>query len=162
MSSLTQTSVIAICTILAGACALSGAALAAKKSAAGGKEPPACAAITFRPVAPGLPDGDQDAGLYKSRFGRIELKAAIKSGEAQNYFILFNGKPPAAASGGVPKSAEPCLQSKHVKLPVKSAGGACIGTRFRVVIDHSSGDKLAMLFGLQGNAWQLCSTSKIG
>ena len=161
MSSLTQFGVVTIGLLLAGAYAGADSALAAQKAAAGGKQPPACAAITFRPVAPGLPDGDQDAGLYKSRFGRIELKAAVKSGEAQNYFILFNGKPPAAVSGGVPKSADACLASKHVKLPVKSVNGACIGTRFRVVIDHSTGDKLAMLFGLQGDAWQLCSTSKL-
>ena len=33
--------------------------------------------LTFRPVPPGLTDGEQDAGLYKSRFGKIALKAEV-------------------------------------------------------------------------------------
>ncbi|MBI1209641.1 MAG: hypothetical protein GC191_20455 [Azospirillum sp.] len=126
-------------------------------AAAAKKGPPACAAVSFRPVAAGVPDGDQDAGLYKSKYAKIELKALVKSGAPANYYMVINGKPPAALSGAIPKSAEPCLKSKHVAVPVKTIGGSCVGNRFRVVIDKSTGKSLALLFGLQGNDWYYCN-----
>ena len=67
-------------------------------AAAPEKTPPACAAIAFRPVASGMTDGDQDAGLYRSRFGRMVLKATVKGGEAQDYHVEVDGKQPAAAA----------------------------------------------------------------
>ena len=48
----------------------------------------------------------------------------------------------------------------RVKLPVAKAQGACVGTRFRVVLDRSTQQPLAMLFALQGDDWKLCSTAK--
>jgi len=51
--------------------------LAASPLGAADREPPSCAAITFRPVPSGLADGAQNAGLYKSRFGRIEVVATV-------------------------------------------------------------------------------------
>jgi len=125
------------------------------------KQPPACAAISFRPVASTLPDGDHDAGLYKSRYGKIELKATVKAGAA-SYYMLVNGQKPDAIAGGVPKGTESCLKSKHVAVPVKSQGAnACTGTRFRVVIDRSPSRKVAMLFGLHGNDWMFCSAANV-
>jgi hypothetical protein len=47
------------------------AALATTK--APGKAPPTCAAITFRLLPPGMSDGEQEAGMYRSRNGRLEL-----------------------------------------------------------------------------------------
>src|SRR5262249_57282546 len=44
-------------------------AIAATKPPAG-KAPPACAAITFRAVPSGMTDGEQQAGMYKSRHAR--------------------------------------------------------------------------------------------
>src|ERR687883_1947074 len=81
---------------LLGAVALSSAAMPA--TAAVQKGPPSCAAIKFRPVASGMQDGEQDAGLYKSRFGKIELRATVKQGEAQDYFIVSNGQKAGAAN----------------------------------------------------------------
>ena len=124
------------------------------------KEPPACAAISFRPVAPGTPDGEQEAGLYKSKFASIVLKATVQGGQATDYFMTLNGRKPDPAGAAVPKSAEPCLQSKHVKLPVKTVGGACTGNRFRIVIDRAGESRTLMLFGLHGDDWLLCSTAK--
>ena len=129
--------------------------------AAAEKDAPTCGAITFRPIASGMSDGEQEAGLYKSRFGKIEIRAAVKGGEAQEYHMLFNGKPPTALSGPVPKAAEDCLHSKHVAVPVKSMQGACLGTRFRVVVHHEGNDRLAMFFGLKGSEWNLCSAAKL-
>lgn len=133
--------------------------VAATPTTAQKKEPPSCAAISFRPIPAGMPDGEQDAGLYKSRFARIEIKAQVRNGQPETYYMLLNGKKPAPVSGPLPKSVEPCLQAKHVKLPVKAQEGTCTGTRFRVVIDSSGSQKLAMLFGLHGNEWRYCSAA---
>ena len=130
-------------------------------SAAAGKEPPACAAISFRPVLGTPPDGEQDSGLYKSRFVKIELKATVKAGLATNYYLLINGKK-AEGVAVPPKGSDGCLKSKHVGVPVKSqAPDACTGTRFRVVVLRGGKEKTALLFGLQGNEWLYCSGSKI-
>ena len=69
------------------ALALAGPALAAEK-----KGPPACAKIEFRPVPSGQNDGEVDAGLYKSRFGKLELRATVKGGEPQDYYLVRNGQ----------------------------------------------------------------------
>ncbi len=138
-----------------------GGLAVASADAAEGKQPPACAAISFRTLAAGVADGEQDAGLYKSRFVKIELKATVKGGVAETYFMTINGKRPDALAGGIPKSAEGCLKSKHVAIPAKAQGATCTGSRFRVVIERSGDRKTAMLFGLQGNDWQFCSAAKI-
>lgn len=132
----------------------------ASADAAEGKQPPACAAISFRPLIGTPPDGEVDTGLYKSRYVRIEIKATVKAGLAQTYYMLVNGKRPDALPG-VPKGVENCLKSKHVAVPVKSQGQTCTGNRFRVVIDRNGNSKVAMLFGLQGNDWAFCSAAKI-
>ena len=129
--------------------------------AAEGKEPPSCAAISFRALAAGAPDGEQDAGLYRSRFVKIELKATIKGGIAESYFMMINGKRPDSLAGGVPKSTEGCLKFKHVSVPVKSQGATCTGNRFRVVIERTGDHKTAMLFGLHGNDWLFCTAAKL-
>jgi hypothetical protein len=141
---------------------LAGGGLAvASADAAEGKQPPACAAISFRPLLPGAPDGEQDAGLYKSRFVKIEIKATVKGGLPETYYMMINGARPAPLAGGVPKGSEGCLKSKHVAVPVKTQGATCTGTRFRVVIERSGASKVALFFGLQGNDWALCSAAKL-
>ncbi|HYD32492.1 MAG TPA: hypothetical protein VEB64_16740 [Azospirillaceae bacterium] len=145
---------VAVVSVLALA-AVGGAQAATKK------EPPACAAISFRPLVPGMPDGEQDSGLYKSRFGKIELKAKVEGGEARDYFMTINGQRPEVLKAGIPKSAESCLRSKNVKTPAKASEGACTGNRFRVVIDRSGAKKVVMLFGLQGDEWRFCQASEV-
>ncbi|MBP2300074.1 hypothetical protein [Azospirillum picis] len=135
--------------------------LAALAAPAEAKDPPACAAISFRPLAAGGPDGEQDAGLYKSRFGKIEVKADVKGGQATNYYMVLNGKK-VDGSTTPPKLSDACLKSKHVKLPfAKQASGACTGSRFRVVVDRSSGKPVAAFFGLQGEDWAYCSATAL-
>ncbi|HTZ77285.1 MAG TPA: hypothetical protein VMC10_05235 [Stellaceae bacterium] len=118
------------------------------------KEPPSCAAIRFRPVPSGMNDGEQDAGLYKSRFGRIELKATVKTGEPQDYFVELDGKQVTAAATP-PASLAPCAQSKKLPAPT-AASGACTGDGFMVVVVHSGKERVIGLYGRQGKAWHFC------
>lgn len=139
---------------LAAALLITGPALAA------GKEPPSCAALTFKPLQSGAPEGEQNAGMYKSRFGRVEIKADVKNGTAQNYYMVLNGKRPTSLTGAVPKHVEACLKTKNVAVPYKSQGAtACTGERFRVVMDRSGKEPITMLFGLQGKEWAFCDAT---
>ena len=56
------------------------AAKPARAHATAGKAAPSCAALAFRPVPAGASDGEQSAGMYRSRFARLELRASVKSG----------------------------------------------------------------------------------
>jgi hypothetical protein len=136
------------------ALSLTAILLAAPALAAEKKGPPSCAAIDFRPVPQGMPDGEMEAGMYKSRFGRIEVKATIKGGEARDYVAVVNGKPLKAVAQA-PKSAESCAAAKKVGAPGKAID-ACEGSKIRVVIDSTGKDKVLMLYGLKGKAWTFC------
>ncbi len=129
---------------------LTGPALAAAPE----KAPPSCAAIAFRPVASGMTDGEQDAGLYKSRFGRIVLKATVKSGEAQDYHVEVDGKQPAAA-GTAPAGLASCAKSKKLPAPIATSG-ACVGDGFKVVVDHAGKERLIALYARKGKDWHFC------
>ena len=118
------------------------------------KTPPACAAIAFRPVASGMTDGEQDAGLYKSRFGRIVLKATVKSGEAQDYHVEIDGMQPAAAATP-PAGLASCAQSKTLPAPA-AASGACTGDGFKVDVDHAGKERLVALYARKGKDWHFC------
>ncbi len=131
-------------------------AAVAAAAAAGNKEPPACAALTFRPVPSGTNDGEQDAGLYKSRFGRIVLKAVVKDGEPRNYFVEVNGKPPAPIAGALPRSLETCAKAKRLGA-VGNPPDACIGDRFAVLVDHSGEQRHVLLYAHQRGGWRFCS-----
>jgi hypothetical protein len=61
------------------------------------KTAPACGALRFRPLPSGMSDGEQQAGLYRSRFARLELRAEVKQGEPVDYFVTSGGKRLAAA-----------------------------------------------------------------
>jgi hypothetical protein len=123
------------------------------------KEPPACAAITFRPVPAGMPDGQQEAGLYKSRFGRIVVAATVKGGQAQNYFVTVNNAKPAPA-GTLPPSVAVCAAQKKLPAPGKTAD-VCQGDSFRVLIDRASGKRHVLLYAREGRNWQLCSAGAV-
>jgi hypothetical protein len=122
-------------------------------AAAPGKTPPSCAAIAFRPVASGMTDGEQDAGMYKSRFGRIVVKASVKSGAAQDYYVEVNGKRPADLPN--PASLASCAQSKKLPPPA-AASGACTGDGFKVLVDHTGNQRLVALYARNGKTWHFC------
>ena len=93
-----------------------GAFAATKHPAAKGeKGPPACGALTFRAVASGASDGEQQAGFYRSRYGTLALHADVKGGQATDYFVLADGKRLGAAPATLPDWAASCAVAK--KLP---------------------------------------------
>ena len=121
------------------------------------KEPPSCAAIAFRPVSSGLNDGVQDAGLYKSRFGRIEVKANVKGGTAQGYFVEIDGKPLTnVAVADLPKSIAACAKTKRLSVPANPQD-TCDGDRLTVLISHANDKRYFLLFGHAGGTWRYCS-----
>lgn len=139
---------VAVLAILAGIPV--GAALAADK------QPPSCAALIFRPVPTGLSDGEQNAGLYKSRFGRIEVMAAVKNGEAVNYFVEVNGKPPPAVTGALPQSVAACAKAKRLGA-VGNPPERCLGDRLAVLIEHSREQRFVLLYAQRAGEWHFCS-----
>ena len=131
------------------------ALLASPALAADKKGPPGCSAIDFRPVAQGMPDGEQDAGLYRSRFGRIEMKANVKGGQAQDYQAVVNGKPLKAVAT-LPQAVIDCATTKKIPATTRSANPCGDATKLRVVVTQSGADKLIATYGLKGKAWTLC------
>jgi len=121
------------------------------------KAPPACAAITFRAVPSGMTDGEQQAGIYKSRHARLALHAQVKQGEPVDYFVLAGGKRLAAGPASQPEAATSCAAAKKMPAPGAPAS-SCTGERFTLVIAHTGNERLAMLYGLDGSTWRFCSS----
>jgi hypothetical protein len=126
-------------------------------AAAPAKQPPACSKLEFRPVASGAQsEGDAEAGLYRSRFIRLEVKATMKGGEPQDYFVAANGKKLEPFSGALPPHAAQCASEKKVPAPAHAASGPCTGDRLAVVLDNHGDQKLAMLYARKGKQWSFC------
>jgi hypothetical protein len=135
-----------------------GLILAAPAQAA--KEPPKCAKIEFRPVPSGMTDGEQDAGLYKSRFGKLEVRATVKQGEPENYYVVAKGQQLAPVTGALPASAEHCAKDKKVSAPGKAVD-KCTGQKLATVIDSAGSKKVIMLYALQGREWKFCRAGTV-
>ncbi|MDB5409625.1 MAG: hypothetical protein JWL84_4537 [Rhodospirillales bacterium] len=131
-----------------------GAAVAADKG------PPSCAKIFFRPLPPGQNDGEQEAGIYTSRFSHIELKASVKSGEPQDYYLTAHNKKLNPLSGSVPAAVVNCAKEKKLPAPGKAAA-SCTGDRFAALITHAGKDKVALLYALHGREWEFCSAGTL-
>ena len=125
-------------------------------AAAPAKEPPNCAAIAFRPVLSRTGDGIQDAGLYKSRFGRIELKADVKGAAAERYFVQINGKLLAAAPRPLPPALHACAQAKRLAQP-PTPEAVCTGDQLTVLIEHSGESRYVLLYVHRAGVWHFCS-----
>jgi hypothetical protein len=145
--------IISVGTGLAVASALFAAAAAAKGP---GKAPPTCSAITFRSLAAGMTDGNHQAGMYKSRYGRLELYGEVKQGAAADYYVAAGGKRVAAVSGNLPEAAVSCAAAKKMPKP-EAPASSCTGQRFRVLIAHAGDQRLALLYGENGGSWHFCS-----
>jgi hypothetical protein len=130
--------------------ALSGVGLTAPK------QPPACAAITFRALPPGVSDGEQSAGLYKSRFGRIEVMATVKNGAPVDYYINVNGKRLEKLEAELPASVATCAKARHLAAP-GNPPDHCIGDKLTVLIEHSGDKRYMLLYAHRRNEWQFCS-----
>lgn len=114
-----------------------------------------CAAIAFRPVAPGPKDGEQEAGFYKSRLGRIQLQALVKGGVAERYSVALDSKKldPAPA---VPDSIVACAKAKHLTPPTAS-GATCTGDRLQLLLAHDEAHRYILLYAHRGTIWHFCS-----
>jgi hypothetical protein len=129
-------------------------AMAANKGP--GKAPPACSAIMFHSLAPGMTDGDHEAGMYKSRYGRLELHGDVKQGNPVDYFVVAAGKRIAAASGNLPEAAASCAAAKKMPKP-EAPASSCTGQRFRVVVAHTGDQRVALLYAEDSGSWHFCS-----
>src|SRR5438270_523641 len=104
------------CRLDSGSRGVAGGCIAASRMPPGGaavaadKGPPACAKIFFRPLPPGQNDGEQEAGIYTSRFSHLELKGSIKSGEPQDYYLTARNKKLNPLSGSVPAAVVNCAK----------------------------------------------------
>ena len=131
-------------------------------AAAPAKQPPACSKLEFRPVAPGAQsEGEAEAGMYRSRFIRLEVKATMKGGEPQDYFVLANGKQLEPFTGTLPPHAAQCASQKKVPAPGQAASGPCVGDRIAVVLDNEAEQKLALLYARKGKQWHFCRASVV-
>jgi hypothetical protein len=119
-------------------------------------QPPNCAAIAFRPILSRSGDGQQDAGLYKSRFGRIEVKALVKDGVTQKYFVEINGRELAPAGETLPPSLATCASAKRLSPPGVPEPD-CTGDQVTVLIDHSGEDRYVLLYVHRAGTWRFCS-----
>lgn len=127
---------------------------AAAKPAAG-KPAPSCAALSFRPVPTGMSDGEQTAGMYRSRFARLELRATVQNGTPANYYVVAGGTRLPAAQG-LPEAAANCASLKKMPLP-KVAAESCTGDRFTMVVAHGGDKRYAMLYAANGSNWRFCN-----
>ena len=139
--------------VLVGGIVLAGREGAAATSST--STPPNCSAIAFRPILARTGDGEQDAGLYKSRYGRIEVKATVKDGTPQNYFVEINGKPLNSATD-LPSTIALCAKAKRLPAPGAPDPG-CIGDQLQVLNVHSGDDRYVLLYAHRAGAWHFCS-----
>jgi hypothetical protein len=100
-------------------------------------------------------DGEQDAGLYKSRFGRIEVKASVKEGAPENYFVEINGKPLQSARD-LPSAIALCAKAKRLPAP-GAPDPACTGDQLQVLNVHSGDDRYVLLYAHRAGNWHFCS-----
>ena len=143
--------------IVAIGCALALAAFPAESATkAPGKPAPVCSAISFRPLPSGMPDGEQQAGMYKSRNGRLELRAEVKQGNPSDYYVTSAGKRVAAAASSLPEAAATCAAAKKMPKP-ETPASSCTGQRFRVVVAHAWDQRLALLYDEDGGSWHFYS-----
>ena len=120
------------------------------------KGPPSCAAISYRALPSGASDGEQQAGLYKSRFVTLVLRATVKGGQASDYYVVANGKRLVAASGALPQAVAQCAAAKKLPAP-GNALSPCTGEHFRVLVAHSGKERLAALYAMDGGTWHFCN-----
>ncbi len=145
-----------ICACIGAALGMAAATgLAAAKHPAE-KGPPACGALTFRAVASGAADGDQQAGYYRSRYGSLALHADVKGGQATDYFVLADGKKLNPGPSALPDWAAGCAEKKKLPKPAGAGTSPCTGQRFRVVLAHDAKQRLALLYGYDGSSWHYC------
>ena len=97
-------------------------------------------------ASPRLADGEQEAGMYRSRNGRLELRGEVKQGTPVNYYVTTGGKRIAAAPASLPEVAASCAAAKKMPKP-ETPVSTCTGQRFTVVVAHAGEQRFALLYG---------------
>lgn len=116
-----------------------------------------CQMISFRPIAAGMNDGQQDAGLYRSRYvGLVEVKGTVKGGQPQGYFVMVNNKRLDDVAN-LPSGVASCAQSKKLPSPGKAVD-ACSGDKLNLLIDRENDKRYFVLYARQGSQWQVCNS----
>jgi len=115
-----------------------------------------CAAIAFHPVAPGAGNGEQEAGYYKSRLGRIEVRASVKNGTVLRYYVSLDGAVLAPIRTSLPPLVAACAKAKRLTPPLHPES-SCIGDRLVVMIADADGHHYLLLYARHGHAWHFCS-----
>lgn len=118
-----------------------------------------CAAIAFHPVAPGTADGQQEAGYYKSRLGRIEVRASVKGGTVTRYYVSLDGAVLAPLHVALPPLVAACAKAKGLAPPLHP-NSSCVGDRLVVMIADADGHHYLLLYVHHGHAWHFCSAGR--
>ena len=118
-----------------------------------------CAAIAFHPVAPGTADGQQEAGYYKSRLGRIEVRASVKGGTATRYYVSLDDAVLASLRAALPPLVAACAKAKGLTPPIHP-DSSCVGDRLVVLIADTEGHHYLLLYARRGHAWRFCSAGR--
>ena len=95
------------------------------------KAPPACSAITFRSLAAGMTDGEHEAGMYKSRYGRLELYGEVKQGPRSTITCsrAASASPPLPAASPRRLSAVPRQRRcRSPRRPLRPAPASAFGS----------------------------------
>jgi len=106
-------------------------------------------------VPAGASDGEQTAGMYRSRFARLELRASVQNGAPANYYIVAGGTRITAAQG-LPEAATNCATLKKMPKP-QAAVDSCTGDRFTMIVAHAADKRYALLYAANGNNWRFCN-----
>jgi hypothetical protein len=117
------------------------------------KPAPTCSAIAFRALSSGSSDGEQTAGLYKSRLARLELRATVQNGAPANYYLVANGNRLTSAKNDLPTVADSCAAAKRMRKP-DAVSASCNGDRFSLIIAHAGNERYALLYGGEGTTWK--------
>ena len=118
-----------------------------------------CAAIAFHPIGPGRADGEHEAGYYKSRLGRIEVRASVKNGAAWRYYVSLDGAVLAPIRGSLPPIVAACARAKRLSAPVQP-DRSCLGDRLVVLIADAEEHHYLLLYARHGHAWRFCGAGR--
>jgi hypothetical protein len=118
-----------------------------------------CAAIAFHPIAAGTANGEQVAGYYKSRLGRIEVRASVAGGTARRYYVSLDGALLARVRGPLPPLVAACAKAKRLTAPLEP-DHSCLGDRLVVLIADTDKHHYLLLYARRGRAWRFCSAGR--
>lgn len=115
-----------------------------------------CAAIAFHPLPSGRADGEHEAGYYKSRLGRIDVRAFVRNGAPQYYYVALDGAPLVQVHGPLPPLVVACAKAKRLTAPVRP-DRSCLGDRLVVLIADADEHHYLLLYARHGRVWRFCS-----